>query len=769
MKRRVTAALAIAGGLLAIPAIFVAWPLPAGLLDRAEIASVRITDREGGAMRELLSRKDGRAVPLPRGEIPPRVKAAFIAAEDKRFGKHPGVDPIAIARAVVADVRARRIVSGASTIPAQLARQLVPRRRTLLGKAGEALWALRLCAHLSRERVLREYLDRVPLGHDTWGVESAAELYFGRPASSLSEGQAALLAGLASSPDRFDPWRHPDAARARMRTVLARMKKTGAIDSEELRVAEAAPLDLVPAKRAFESPHLVSYLAGALPALGLDDAVRIETTIDPALQHDVEEAIRSELDGLRDRRVGNAAVLVIDNASGDILAYAGSSDFLDETHEGQNDGVRSHRQPGSALKPFAYALGIARGHTASDLLPDVETHLATATGDYVPKNYDRRVHGPVRLREALANSYNVPAVRLADEIGPDRILAVLQRAGFDTLDGDPQKYGVGIVLGDGDVTLRDLARAYRGLALGGVVAPIREVRAAWDAGQRPIALKREMAPRRFLPADAVAIVTDIISDETARAPAFGLDNALRLPFPVAAKTGTSRAYVDNWCAGFTKERTVAVWVGNFDGTPMQRVSGITGAGPIFKRVMTRAMRGIAPARLVDRSKFERALICPLSGARAGRHCPSTAEEIYLPGTAPKTECPMHREQGGKAVVDVGPEFYEWARGEGIEAGPWPDAASTKPARLLQPADGDEYLLEPGMPAGAQAIPVRALAPAGATRLELRTDDGRVLPLLPPFATTLIATQGAHRLELWLPDGTRPIAVADYKVVGGDPR
>src|SRR6185369_14274175 len=238
----------------------------------------------------------------------------------------------------------------------------------------------------------------------------------------------------------------------------------------------------------------------------------------------------------------------------------------------------------------------------------------------------RRQHGPVRLRTALANSYNVPAVELTDTLGPERVLEVLRQAGFTSLEDSAEHYGAGLVLGNGDVSLWELARAYRGLARGGVVEPLRLVRAAQAPGGDP--------------PDAVALLTDLLSDEGARAPAFGLDNALRLPFPVAAKTGTSRAYVDNWTVGFTRERTVAVWVGNFDGRPMQRVSGITGAGPLFSRVMRRAMAGVRPAPLVDRARFERVRICPLSGHRAGEACPGSYEEVFLPGTAPAEPCAM---------------------------------------------------------------------------------------------------------------------------------
>lgn len=759
---------------------FVLWPLPEGLLDRRELVSTRIVDRNGGLLRELRSRADGRSVPL-QGPIPPLVRAAFLAAEDARFDSHPGIDPLAIGRAALQNLRAGRVVSGASTIPQQLARALVPRERTLLGKAGEALWALRLVAHLPRERILREYLDRVPLGNSVFGVEAAARFYFGRPAAHLSAGQAALLAGMARSPARLDPFRHEAAARARMEAVLARMEALGALDAEERRVAVATPLDLVPARRAFEAPHLVAWLAGALEELGIDGAARVETTIDPALQADVEAMLREEVAALADHRVTQAAALVVDNATGEILAWVGSVDFLDEAAQGQNDGVRALRQPGSTLKPFAYGLALADGATAATVLSDVETHLATPSGDYVPRNYDRRVHGPVRLRAALANSYNVPAVRLAEQVDPGRLLDLLRRAGFASLTEDAAHYGVGLVLGNGDVTMLELAAAYRGLARGGVAAPITAIRRAWDAAGATLPLARR-EERRFLPAEVVHLLTDILSDEAARAPAFGLDNALRLPFPVAAKTGTSRAWVDNWTAGYTAERTVVVWVGNFDGRSMRGVSGITGAGPLFRRVMIRAMEGIRPAPLLDGSAFTERTICPLSGQLAGPACAGAFEEIFLPGTEPTATCEMHRlapvdaagrpvpcgapAAGVAPVLDVGPGFYAWARGEGLSGAPVPrcgEEAGAGRAQILSPGDGDEYLIEAGLPPGSQSVPVRLLLPAGATAAELRTGDGKVIPLAPPFTTRLPAVRGSHRLELWLPGAAAPAAVSRYVV------
>jgi penicillin-binding protein 1C len=435
------------------------------------------------------------------------------------------------------------------------------------------------------------------------------------------------------------------------------------------------------------------------------------------------------------------------------------------------------------LKPFAYGLALAAGFTPASLLPDVAARYATPTGDYQPQNYDRRQRGPVRLRAALANSYNLPAVHLCETLGPGRVLEVLRRAGYESLRESPDHYGVALVLGDGEVSLYEQARAFRGLARGGVAGPLVAVRAARDAAGAPVPPAPDLAPARFLPASATALLTDILSDEFARAPAFGVDNALRLPFPVAAKTGTSRAHVDNWTAGFTRERTVAVWAGNFDGTPMRGVSGVTGAGPLFRKIMRRAMTGLAPAPLVDRAAFERLSVCALSGARAGAACPAAVDEIFVPGTAPREACAMHRLVAGAVpVLDVGPEYYAWARREGLEAGPWPGAGPGAPAasraaapvgvsprdpprraRLLAPADGDEYLVDPGLPPRDQTIPVRALPPAGVSRLELRTGDGAVVPLEAPFTARLAARRGRQRVELWVPGAAAPDAVAAITV------
>jgi len=340
------------------------------------------------------------------------------------------------------------------------------------------------------------------------------------------------------------------------------------------------------------------------------------------------------------------------------------------------------------------------------------------------------------------------------------VLEVLREAAFTSLEASAEHYGAGLVLGNGDVSLWELARAYRGLARGGVVEPLRLVRVATDRLGERVVGEPELVPRRFLPADAVELLTDLLSDETARAPAFGLDNALRLPFPVAAKTGTSRAYVDNWTVGFTRERTVAVWVGNFDGRPMQRVSGITGAGPLFARVMRRAMAGVRPAPLVDRERFQRVRICPLSGHRAGESCPGSYEEVFLPGTAPAEPCTMHRMAEGQRVLDLDARYTSWAERERLELAAGEGGGAGEPPGFITPRDGDEFLVEAGIPASSQTIPVRVRG-AG----ELRV-DGAVARLDPLRRTRLALAPGVHRLELWPAGTSSPASAVEIRIRGG---
>ena len=787
MTRRIFQAVLFAcAAALCVGAAFVAAPLPAGLIDYRAISSVRLLDRNGGLLREIKSSADGRSTPLKSSEIPAQVRDAFLAAEDHRFFQHLGISPTALVRAAWQDARAGKIIAGGSTISMQLARTLVPRERNFLGKAKESLWALRLEAHLSKDEILTQYLNRVPFGNNTFGLEAASQLYFARAAQHLSLGQAAALAALPRGPSAYNPYRRPEALELRRQWVLGRLHETGLASLEAVVQARVTPLDLTAFEATFRAPHFVEYVVSHLTAWGLKDATVVKTSLDPQLQPQVEQLMHEELARLSDRRVGSAAAVVVDNESGEVLAYQGSIDFFDDVSGGQNDGIQMRRQPGSALKPFVYAQAFGQGFTPATVIADLETHFSAQKGTWSPKNYDRKTHGPVRAREALANSYNVPAVKVAEAIGPTGLLTLLRRAGFESLHESAEHYGLGLVLGNGEVSLWEAARAYRGLAQGGVVRPLRPVLQAWGADGAELTRKAELEPRRFARPQAVALVTHVLQDNAARARAFGLDNALRLPFPTAAKTGTSKGYSDNWTVGFTHERTVAVWAGNFDGAPMIRVSGITGAGPIFRRVMTEAMAGTTPAPLVDERGLTTARICPLSGRLAGRHCPAQMEEHFASGTEPTEGCQMHDassphlppelatkclqlEARQGRLVDLGVDYYDWAQAQGLAEEPWLAAACRGQVadgaapRILFPVNGDEFVLLSDLPLKDQAIPVRVRATPGVGTLELRVDGQLAQLLTAPFTTRIPALRGAHTISVHAPGDPRALGEVKFQV------
>ena len=755
-------ALACSLGLAGALAIAIAIPLPAGQLALARASSLRIEARDGTLLREFVARDgEGHAAPARLDQLPEHVWRAFVAAEDGRYFLHPGVDPLALARAALVDLRRGRLAQGGSTIPQQLARMLEPRPRTFAGKLGEALLALRLTRTLSKRELLEQYLSRVPLGNDVRGVEAAARLYFDRPAASLTLAQAALLAALPRSPGAFDPLRNPGRAQGAAARVLRRMAQLGLLTTAQLQAALAAPLDLATERfrRAFEAPHFVELVARreAPP-----EAVTVRTTLDLQLQRKLEEALREEVAALAEKRATSAAALVIDNATGEVLAWVGSPDWFDEEASGRIDAVRTRRQPGSTLKPFAYGLALERrGLTAATLLPDVESHFSTATGDYVPRNYDRRAHGPVRLRVALGSSYNVPAVRVAEALGQGELLSALHAAGFRSLDQDAEHYGVGLVLGNGEVTLEELAAGYAGLARGGVATPLRLVALARGADGARLPPAASEKGQRFLQARTAQLLADLLSDPAARAPAFGLDNPLRFDFAAAAKTGTSRAFTDNWTAGFTHERTVAVWVGNMSGQTMKHVSGITGAGPLFHRALALAMEAVpSPAPLFDPAEFEEAPVCALSGDLPGPDCPATVAERFVPGTAPRRRCAMH----GPGGLDLGPRYYDWAAREGLFTLTSARGGGER-AELAFPGEGDEYLRDRDLPEPFQTIPVRAVAPRGGGSLELQLDEGPRLVLPPPYSTRVPAEPGRHLLRLFRAGQEQPDARVRFKVGG----
>ncbi len=645
--------------------------------------ALSFVDRNGLPLGTILGRDDRHTMAVPLARVAPVFLQALLATEDRRFTAHGALDPLTAARAALSALGARRLPSGASTISMQLARQLVPVAPGLRGKLTEFVVAQRLENGLSKRAIIEAYVNRAPMGSNRYGVEAAARTYFGIEAARLDLAQAALLAGLPNDPAGLDPYLHPAAARARQRLVLARMRQAGFIDAELERRAAAEHLAFAPPQSGIlAAAHFLFFLA---PRVAPErDAVR--TTVDRSLQRFVETQLRDVVAALAGSDVRHAAAIVIDNRTGQVLAYAGSPDYFADANAGRNDGVQALRQPGSTLKPFLYELALERRAVRpSTILPDVPVAYAIPGARlYQPTDYAERFAGPVRPRIALADSLNVPAVRVLERVGVPAFLARLHALGFGHLNRSAGYYGLGLTLGGGEVTLYELARAYACVARGG--APVA-LATTLDGSVPPD------AAAGAAPGDpAWSWVTDVLADPAARSAAFGANSILGLPFPAAVKTGTSSDFRDTWTAGFSRDYTVAVWAGNFDGRPMRGISGVTGAAPLWSRIMLHLASVREPAGFDPPAGYRRTAICAVTGLRPVPGCPvalewlDAADRARLAAEPPRLPLP-------------GPAFDDWLIAQPMRA--------TLPTRILFPHDGDRFV------AGSGALVVELAGPRDA--------------------------------------------------------
>ena len=721
-------------------------PLPAGLLNVRRDVSTTVVDRNGQLLYESRAGDGTRGAWITQNALPPNLVAATIAAEDRRFFRHYGIDPVAIARAASRNLRAGYIVEGGSTISQQAAKLLLMRRssgrdtRGVSAKIREAVVALRLEHRLSKREILALYLSLAPYGNQIHGAERASRAYFGCPASLLTPAQAAFIAGLPQRPSRFNPFRNTRPAIARQKRVLDRMAELGLLPPGIVNEARAEQLVLKRDESTFAAPHFVEMI---LSKYGDASQSRIETTLDLDLQRDVQGIIRSQRAHLEDHRAHNVAVVVLDNASGEWLAWEGSGNYEDAEHGGTINGPLALRQPGSALKPFTYALAFEEGRSPATVLADVPSHFPTPAGGvvYSPRNYDGRYRGPLLARRALAGSENVPAVVLASEIGVPKLVRFLRTAGITSFDRTSDYYGLGITLGNAEVRLSELTAAYAAFARGGMLMTPSVIR----GGDRT--LTRLVSPR------AAFWITDILSDPDAREFVFGRGGSLDFPFPVAAKTGTSEGYHDNWAIGYTREVTVGVWVGNFDRSPLTNSSGITGAGPVFHAVMLAAQQRVA-GHLLDGDEplatppgdVARATICALSGMRANLWCPARINE-WLPAGASELPCSWHHQSEDGTVVIWPPVYRQWAQQQQPRQPQQPQQVSRVDgtARVEQvhqrkgalpmsnanrfaianPPEGALYLIDPTLRRAYQTLALRASADREAGEIEWAV-DGRAV-------------------------------------------
>lgn len=647
-------------------------------------SSVRILDRNGMDIRTYIDENDFYSIPVKIERVSPWLILSTIAAEDKRFFEHSGVDFRAVLRALWQNARAGKIVSGASTITQQLVRNLEPAKKGISGKVSEMLKALFLEKKLSKKEIFENYLNNVFYGNLSKGVESSSQRYFGVSSQNLSLAQAALLSGIPKSPSKYNPLNKPGNAFSRQRIILRRMLDFGFINEELYRLALTEKIIFQKRLQMTSGMQFANMIKQEFP--GLEE---IKTTLDMNLNEELRDILSSHLDLLKSYNVTNGAILIIDNLTGEALAWVGSEDFFDLQADGQIDGITALRQPGSALKPFLYGLAFSKGFRPSDMIDDSPVFTA---GKFKPRNYDEAYHGPVSIRKALACSYNIPAVDMTQRIGPSVFLSFLKKAGFNSLKKDADFYGAGLALGNGEVTLLELVNAYAALARGGIWMPVRYLYGGDIQGRTKI-----------MDSESAYMITSILSDNSARAGAFGLNSMLNLPFPFAAKTGTTKDYRDNWAVGYTPEWTIGVWVGNFDGSPMKKVSGITGASPVLHDAAVLMHKRRASGWFEKPRGVVEAEICPDSGLLKSVHCPSGVLEVFHKKNMPGVLCPHTKSSLLESYVNSGQTSGSHIL-EGMPVSKF--GVGVKP-EVEFPKDGDVFKIDPQAPVRSQAILFRS--------------------------------------------------------------
>lgn len=816
----------IMGGVTLWATLLADLPPVSSLEERMVRPTTRILDRNGRLLYEVLDNNAGKQISHSPAQFPTTCIQATLATEDKRFYSHPGVDVIAIGRALYQNFRARGdIVSGGSTITQQVARNLLLEAderyvQTVSRKLREAWLAVQIEWRYTKDEILAIYLNQTYYGNFAFGLEAAAQIFFAKPASQLSRGECALLAGLVQYPTGYNPLIDPEVAKARQLTVLRLMREAGYADEATAKAIAAEPLRYKSRLFDIEAPHFVMYVQDLLTQRFGADRLRdggltVTTTLDLTLQQAAEKAITYRLDLLNcrtpglctpdtdpNRRVENAAAVILDSRSGDILAMVGSPDYFDASIQGNVNAALALRQPGSAIKPLTYAAALdpersaaagVRPLTPGTILADLPTTFlvtddAGGTLPYVPLNYDRRAHGPVSVRDALANSYNIPAVKVLERIGVGSLKRIAADSGITSFTSD---FGLALTLGGGEVRLLELTSAFGILDDGRRLDP-RAILAVDDRPAAPPPPGREV-----ISPQAAWLVTDILDDDLARIPAFGGGAPLTLPFPTAVKTGTTTDWRDNWTIGYTTERIVGVWVGNADNTPMRDVSGVDGAGPIWRDLMLAAHR-VEPAPFARPAGIVDAEICAPSGLLATPLCPRTRIEHYIDGSRPKLkdnqfqQLALDRATGLRATPAtpaervarrvywmLPPEYHGWMLDQGIAIAPpatqtdaaalRPDAAAPPAAAqagelvLAAPSPNTAFQLHPGLPQENQRFEVAGYAAGGAPWHELR-----LVAIHEGEATILATAQEAVRLSTWwvIEPGTWRFVFEGTRTAGG---
>ncbi len=677
--------------------------------ETAEWRGAQVLDRRGEPLNATFANGWNLHDAVPLHEIPPFLRTAFVVAEDKRFYEHSGPDWRARLSAAWTNVKSGRAVRGASTISEQVVRILHPRPRTLWSRWLEGWEARALERRFTKDEILELYRNQVPYASNRRGVRQAARHYFARDLATLSKKEMLALAVLVRAPTRFDLKRNAAASAGAIERLADALVQHGRLSPAERQATLAEPLVLEEPRLAVAAPHFVEHARA-----GSDWAQpKLVTTLDAGLQAKVQRMLDERMRFLASRRVANGAVLVVDHVAGEVLAWVVAGGGAEEGPASHIDAVTTPRQPGSALKPFLYALALDHGWTAAQVIDDAPLTESTSGGLHSYQNYSRLFYGEVALRDALGNSLNIPALKTLQHVGAEPYLRTLASLGFAGLSNHPDFYGDGIALGSGDVTLLELVQAYGALANGGVF--------------RPVATRLDEAAahgaRRVYSAEAASLVANILSDADARALEFGRDSVLAFPVQTAVKTGTSSDFRDAWAVAFNYRYTVGAWMGNLDQTPTDGVTGSTGPALLLRSVFAELTRDADTRPLYLSPKLVRAAVCvPMPLRRAAGEC-LRRDEWFVPGTEP-------------AATTVAAE-------RDVEI------------RLRQPTPGLQLAFDPRLPAASQAFEFALQGVAPSARV-LWTVDGREIEKAGATYRWNV-TRGDHRVAATVWHGEQLVA------------
>lgn len=621
-------------------------PSPAQLVTRQQPLTTKIRARDDTILYKIF--KDQNRTLVPLSDIPVYLKQATIAIEDKDFYRHGGFSYRGIFRALTRNLF-RHQRQGGSTITQQLVKNaLLTPEKTFTRKLKEVILAIQVEILFSKDEILKMYFNEVGYGGTAYGVEEAAQMYFGKSVTNVTLAEAAFLAGLPAAPTIFSPFgAHPELATSRQSEVLRRLVEDDYISPSQAEAAQVEKLHFAPQTTEIKAPHFVMYVKDILvkkygEQLVSQGGLDVTTSLDLELQNQTQTIVTQEINQLNRLHITNGAALVTNPQTGEILAMVGSRDYFDLVHDGQVNVTLAERQPGSSIKIINYAVALSNGFTPATIIDDSPiTYQVPGQKPYSPRNYDNKFHGRVTLRTALASSYNVPAVKTLSTFGVAKMIDQGQKMGITTW-ADPSRFGLSLTLGGGEIKMIDLATAYGVLANQGLRVDLHPILNVTDARGKVLEELKCATPCQPQPVLNPLIayqLTDILSDNSARSPAFGSRSLLYLPqHQVAVKTGTTQNLRDNWTIGYTSTFLIAVWVGNNDNTPMSYVaSGITGASPIWRRIMDKVLTDQSTQTFPPPPDLLKIKICTLTGQLACAGCPSK-DEYFLPGSEPQTAC-----------------------------------------------------------------------------------------------------------------------------------